>query len=106
MTPQASIQFGIVHTGNSESYATVDGRCHEGPIHKGRVFTLLSKATIQKTPECYGPVTLHPFCEVELKIESIWAYGHQINELSPGMTARLELSGTGIDQIKPDLVLT
>jgi hypothetical protein len=100
------IEFGVTAVTVSGNRAVVEGRCHRGPIFPEQKFILVSSMTVQVSPEVCGPTTLNPIGSVELRIDSIWAYGRQIDELSQTMTARLELSGSGVDKIEPGLVLS
>lgn len=100
------IEFGITTVKLTESSVLVEGRCHRGPILLDSTFTVLSKMTVQTTTQSCGATELQHVAPVNLKVDSIWAYGHEIKELSQSMTARLELSGTGIEHLQPDLVLS
>jgi len=42
---------------------------------------------------------------LELKVDRIQAYGASLETLSPGVTARLHLSGTGIDTVEDGRIL-
>ena len=43
---------------------------------------------------------------VNLRVEGILTYRRYLNILDAGMTAELELSGTGLDAVAPDAALT
>ncbi len=100
------IEFGIENVKISDIGAVVEGRCHRGPIVPGQTFTVLSEMITQMTPEVYGPSTLNGVASGRLEIKSIWALWSSTDELYPSMTARMELSGTGAEQIVSGLVLT
>ena len=42
---------------------------------------------------------------VDLRIDRIESYGASIEKLGPGMTARLELSGKGVDRVEDGRIL-
>jgi hypothetical protein len=44
-------------------------------------------------------------CSVELRIARIHAYGHFLDFLSTAMTGTLDLEGTGMELVRPGLVL-
>ena len=106
MKQSNQIEFGISAVKSTGSNVVIEGRCHRGPIVLGDTFTVLSEMTVQITAQNCGPATLHPVASVEMKVDSIWAYGHFLKEISQTMTARLQLSGSGIDYLKVGFVLT
>jgi hypothetical protein len=100
------IEFGISKINLEGCRAIIEGRCHYGPIVCGSTFTEISAITVEMTKKMAGPATLHHLAQIEIKVDSIWAYGHQLKELSSGMTARIEISGTGFEHLKAGLVLS
>jgi hypothetical protein len=100
------IEFGISDFKSIGNKATIEGRCHSGPIVPGDIFTVISEMTVLTSPQTVGPTKLCHLAALSLRVDSIWAYGHQINELSQTMTARLELTGTGCEHLKAGLVLS
>lgn len=99
------IEFGIVKFKISNDRAVIDGRCHYGPIPKGIIFNALYTIKAQLTSEGYGPSIRGEIIPVELKLLSIHLYGHYMEELHEGMTARLELEGTGVDKIQEGMAI-
>jgi hypothetical protein len=106
MSHKAPVEFGISAVTLRGPTLIVEGRCHIGPIRRGDVFTTISEITVERTPERYGPTTLHPIAAVELKVVAIEAYGRELTELTQSLTARMILTGTGGEQVKSDLVLS
>ena len=100
------IEFGISKINLEGCKAIIEGRCHYGPIVCESIFTEISSMTVKMTKEIAEPATLHHLAQVEIKVAAIWAYGHQLEELSSGMTARLEIIGTGFEHLKVGFVLS
>lgn len=90
------IEFGVGGVEKSQTGYLVIGRCHENPIRIGDVFTAAYILTPVRTPDGgYVSSTRSGDRPVSLKVMSIEAYKHFLDELGPGSTARLELVGTG-----------
>ncbi len=86
--------------------ALIEGRCMYGPIKPGQKLNTVFRLSSYITPSGSADATRELICTVDLKVESIWAYGKFLPEISQMMSARLEISGTGIDKIQPGLALS
>jgi hypothetical protein len=100
MSPNNQIAFYISNVKPAGSKIIIEGRCTRGPIVLGDSLMAVSEMTVQTDFQTYGPTTLHHVASVQMKVDSIWAYDHQLKELSQAMTARLELSGAGIEYLQ------
>ena len=89
----ASCEFivsGIV-TGESGVFHVI-GRCGDVSIRIGETF-----ATLQdKSNQCR---------KIRIRVDGIQAYGRGFEQLGPGMTGTLDVSGEGVDSIAPGSVL-
>ena len=99
-------EFGIaLPVTHSDQGVVIRGRNHEGAIQLGAMFTRA------RTLEFRGPLTGELVRvwsnerKVCLRVERITAYGHDLQELSPGMTAQLELTGSGGTSLSKNDVL-
>jgi len=99
-------EFGISAVKLEGNKTTIEGRCHRGSIESGGSFTAISELIVQTTAQTVGPTSLRHLASVNMGVDSIWAYGQQLKELNQTMTARLELSGSGFEQLKVGLVLS
>jgi hypothetical protein len=106
MKPGDPIEFGVTKVEQSEDHFILEGRCQMGPILPGQTFTSISEMTVHLAPDACGPTTLRRLASAELRIEAIWAYGRQIDELSRSMTARIIVKGECGISIRPGLVLS
>ncbi len=92
-------------TGESGRF-TIIGRCGDEPIMVGDVFDAVFRYRHRRYPDEMGmePVREfeHPAC---LRVESISAYQHSLDELGQGMTGSLVVSGEGSGCISPGWVL-
>jgi hypothetical protein len=104
---QHEIELIVGQITRSRGHITVDGRNCQGTIVPGMVFTVLSEVDFRKIPGGYaGPSSLIPIGVVDLSVESIWLYGRNWPVMETGMTGRLELVGTGSEQIKERMVIS
>lgn len=78
--------FDVAHVGRDDAGAFVDGRCGEEPIRKGD--TLSSGDGV-----------------IVVTVERIRAYGHDLAELSPALTARLWIRGAAAHQLNAPILL-
>lgn len=99
------IEFGIETATLQDKLIIVAGRCYQGPISIGDSFDLIYTVEPVLTPSGYGPSTRGPEREVALRVETLWAYGHFLEELDTGLTAELTLSGRGGELLRPGAVL-
>jgi hypothetical protein len=76
----------------------VAGRCWQGPIHRGTIFTRIAT----RRPD--GAWTASGECS--LAVEQILLYGHDVDELDPGLSARLILVGEADRPLAPADLLT
>ena len=103
---QQVIEFLIAYFQRQSDRVIVAGRCCQGPINVGERFHCLYESVVERTEDRYGSSKRQGQGElVNLRVDSIFAYGHCFTQLDPGMTARLELSGEGIEKIKEGLIL-
>lgn len=79
----------------------VKGRCLEGPIRTRDVFTATYGLD---DPRSDTPARVDE-APVLLRIEKISAYRRDFDEIDPGLTARLELVGVGLAEVKAGRVL-
>jgi len=100
------IAFGVGGIEHKDIQVRVIGRCFEGPILLGDTFTVAFKRTLERLPDGYGPGVRSDERAIALKVDTIWAYNHSLDELPPGMTGRLTLSGLGSDVLREDDVLS
>lgn len=84
------IVSGIV-TGESGVFHVI-GRCGDLPIAIGQMFDTLQDKS--------GQLRL-----VTLRVDGIQAYGRGFDQLGPGMTGTVDVSGNGIDFVGPGCVL-
>lgn len=85
---------------------TVIGRNFTHPLSVGDTFTrsyrLIPPENVDRHTVPWLAVDEHP---LELKVDRIQAYGASLETLSAGVTARLHLSGTGIDAVADGRIL-
>lgn len=79
----------------------VKGRCLKGPIRTRDFFTAAYGLDDLRsdTPARVDEVP------VSLRIEKMSAYGRNLEEIHPGLTAQLELVGVGVAEVKAGRVL-
>lgn len=93
------IEF-LVHECRSRGGATtVTGVVNAGCVKLGTVFDCVSPETLTQP----GNDSKTP---VRLEVESIVAYGHEIDELPEGMTGELGVEGEGTAQLHHGLFLS
>ena len=84
----------------------VIGRCGDSPVRLGDVFTMVCRYRRRETLEDFAtPPEVLKSCPVSLRVTGIQAYGRSLDELGPGMTGSLVLSGEGMGRIGPGAVL-
>src|SRR5687767_11900341 len=98
-------EFGVYGIERDGNRPRVIGRCNEGPVRVGDTFTLAYRLTHERLPDGYGPGVRSQERSIVLKVDTIWAYNHFLDELPPGMTGRLTLSGVGGDVLRDNDVL-
>jgi hypothetical protein len=106
MSEDYEVEFGPVRITCSGERVTLDGYAFRGTIVPGQRFTLLSESLMSRAPQGYGPSSRKPVGVIDLTVESIFAYGRLIEELSCGVSGRLELTAIGGAQIRPRMVLS
>ncbi|HEX3784556.1 MAG TPA: hypothetical protein VHX38_33265 [Pseudonocardiaceae bacterium] len=67
------------------------GRCYQGPILVGDVFV--------------EAVTADGKQEIALRLDQVLLYGRPSDELDPGLTAEITLSGEGLQHVKAGVLL-
>jgi hypothetical protein len=78
-----------------------EGRCYEKPLSVGDVFRQAYQLVPDRPVKEPGwQFVVSDFRRIDLRIEEIILYGHTVDTLEPGYTARLVLSGSGRDQIR------
>ena len=81
----AEFEFGVHGSEMPESgHLSVIGRCYKGPVKPGLVFT------VADPPDGGDAVP------VQLEVLRIEAYGHTLDELDEGVTARLFVVGPSV----------
>lgn len=85
----------------------VAGRCAKDTLCVGDIFSCIYDYEPAKTLEDYAvPAIKRNIWPVSLLVKSIRAYGRALEELSSGMTAQVELSGSGTENLVLDRVLS
>lgn len=107
VTPVTTILFtvdAILRDGNA---AFVDGVVCESAIQVGDTFTCLRGPARVRDAVTARWLAGDPGGKdaIKLRIESIESYRHFWKAMSPGMTARIGLSGDGIDLLRKHVVL-
>ena len=96
------IEFGIHYLRREDGRLLVSGRCYQGPIALSDRFERVSKPDSLLTGE---DSLIKDEQQVSLTVESIKAYGHLLKKLDEGVTAELELSGSGMKLVGEDSIL-
>jgi hypothetical protein len=79
----------------------VIGRCGDAPIRVGDTFSVLHVPNgVANDKPSIGDAR-----PVQLKIVGIQAYQRNLSELGGGMTASIDLEGSGADELVPDAIL-
>jgi translation elongation factor EF-Tu-like GTPase len=89
----AAGQFGVHEVAFGADVTHVTGRCYTGSLRIGDV--------IRGTQASSGE-----HAAVELTIVAIECYGHLMDEIQEGLTARLTLRGTGAEHLAAETVLS
>jgi hypothetical protein len=92
MTP---VEFYVVDFHENAGTYTVIGRCGDLAVLKGDHFMEAWPSRVVKTADGYDRGPKVNARAVNLRVERIVAYKHELDELSPGMTAELTLRGEG-----------
>lgn len=101
------VEFTIDAVRRDPGRIVVCGRCCEGDFGLGDVFTAIRRIRYERgSCRRTGCDTV---AAVALRVEGIEFYEHPIERLSPGDTAELRFSGTGLDALEsldrePDVV--
>lgn len=105
LTAIAKATFLVEGTVEGEQ-AHVIGRCGDFAIRLGDVFTIVCRYRSRQTLEDFAtPPEMLKRCPVSLCVTEIRAYGRRLDDLGPGMTGSLVLSGEGMGRIGPGAVL-
>lgn len=101
------IEFTVEALSRAGDSALVDGCACKAPIRAGDVFTELHghSHTWDAAAGLWVDVDPGPKLPVALRVESIEAYRHLLDELPSGMTARIRLSGSGAELLREDKIL-
>jgi len=87
-------QFGVHgDVAISGEVMQVIGRCYTGPIRIGDVFRSAQAPSGERVL-------------VALTVVAMDAYGHALDEIQEGLTARLTLRGTGAEHLADETVLS
>jgi len=101
------IEFQIVNDVKRDAERIfVEGRCIEGPIFCAQKINTVAKISPTITPEDATKFTRTFLASVDLEVKSIFAYGKFIDEMSEGLTGRLELVGSGIESIEKGVAIS
>ncbi|MEO7330326.1 MAG: hypothetical protein ABI193_17250 [Minicystis sp.] len=95
------IEFSVdIVTGPADA-PIVKGRCLKGPIKLGDVFssTYTFDDRRSETPTRVGEFS------VSLRVQKMMAYRRYLDEIDEGLTAQLELVGTGGTEVKSGGIL-
>lgn len=91
--------YFIVHSAEvSEGAGIVDGRLEDFPLKVGHVFG-------RTFPDSHAWRVRENGVPCAVVVREIEAYHHKLEELSPGMTARLYVSGSHLGVVKPGVVI-
>jgi hypothetical protein len=99
------IEFDVQEVQRENLNVSVSGRCVNGPIEIGDTFTTLYGRSFPDAPEDYSTSIKTEQISVSLKVLSIEAFKKSIAQLSPGIGAKLQLSGEGIGVLKGKVFL-
>lgn len=105
LTTKAKVEFLVEGIVEGEQDHVI-GRCGDSAIRLGNVFTKVCRYQRRQTLEAFAtPPELVKSCLVSLRVLGIQAYQRSLDELGPGMTGALVLSGEGMRRIGPGSVL-
>jgi hypothetical protein len=101
------IEFTVDRLTPEDGRALVDGRVCESPIRVGDVFTKIygHKQRLDTKQGQWVAADPDPTHTVRLVIQTIDSYRRLWDELSSGMTARLTLTGDGLDRLSEGRIL-
>ncbi len=99
------IAFTVERLTPEDGRALIDGRVCESAIRVGDVFTKIYGHKQRWDSKQWVDVDPGPTHAVRLVIQSIDSYRRLWDELSPGMTARLTLTGDGLDRLSEGRIL-
>jgi hypothetical protein len=83
--------------------ALLYGRCSKGDISVGTVFGFVYDIVFDSYETSGQNVNTR---RVELTVDRIVAYGHELDELNEGITAELAVSGRGLEQLNSGSALS
>src|SRR5688572_12739548 len=98
-------EFAIERLTSDDRRALVDGRVCESPISVGDVFTKIYGYHQRWNGKEWVAIDSGPTHSLRLVIQSIESYRRSWDELSPGMTARLTVTGDGLDRLSEGKIL-
>jgi hypothetical protein len=107
MTDQRMEFIVIGHvTGGESGLLQVVGRCGSAPIRLGDRFQALFRHRPRDYPDGLGEAAVREVEKpVSIEVQSIQAYGQDLDELGPGMTGSLGLAGQGIELVEAGWIL-
>jgi hypothetical protein len=99
------IEFTVERLTTEDGRVLIDGRVCESPIRVGDVFTKIYGHRQRWDGKQWVTTDPGPTDAIRLVIRSIESYRRSWNELSSGMTARLEVVGDGLDRVAEGRIL-
>ena len=99
------IVFTIERLTPEDGRALVDGRVCASPIKVGDVFTKVYDHEQRWIDGQWIAIDPSPAYTVRLVIQSIDSYSRLWDELSPGLTGRLMLTGDGVERLSEGRIL-
>jgi hypothetical protein len=90
---QFSVEGDVDLDAGRPGHLVAAGRCWQGPIPRGAVFTGIATRQPDGTWATVGACSL--------AVEQILLYGHDVDELDPGLSARLVLRGEAERPLAP-----
>jgi hypothetical protein len=100
------IAFVVQEAGTDEQCSWVTGRNCEDLIRVGDVFESFCMQTFPNAEKHDFQTRIRSEEQpVQLRITAIHVFRHSLQELSPGMGAKLEVKGSGLELIKQEAVL-
>jgi hypothetical protein len=99
------IEFTVERLTPEDGRALIDGRVCESPIRVGDVCTKIYGHKQRWDTKEWVATDPGPTHSVRLVIQSIESYRTLLDQLSPGMTARLTVTGDGLDQLSEGRIL-
>ena len=83
--------------------SAVTGRNCGAPLKTGMIFNVLRRTRFSRDNQHLYSEEVGAPRTISLKLKRIEAYRKTLDELGSGMTALLELTGDGLDQIREEL---